>query len=46
MHEHPFGEDEGSDLLVFGHPDDELVVGALVKQHRVVHLLLSLAPLL
>ena len=42
------GEDGGRNLLVLGHLGDELVVGGLVEQHRVVHLLLllPLAPLL
>jgi hypothetical protein len=42
------GEDGGGDLLVLGHLGEQLVVGGLVEQHRVVHLLLllSLAPLL
>ena len=42
------GEDGGRDLLVLGHLGEQLVVGGLVKDHRVVHLLLllALAPLL
>jgi hypothetical protein len=44
----PLGEDGGGDLLVLGHLGEKLVVGGLVEQHRVVHLLLllPLAPLL
>ena len=42
------GEDGGGDLLVLGHLREQLVVGGLVEQHSVVHLLLllTLAPLL
>ena len=42
------GEDGGGDLLVLGHLREQLVVGGLVEEHRVVDLLLllSLAPLL
>jgi hypothetical protein len=44
----PLGEDGGGDLLELGHLNEHLVVGGLVEQNGVVHLLLllSLAPLL